>query len=255
MKIFGFIPARMAASRFPGKPLFKILDRTLLEHVYDRSKLFADWHSLEVATCDQVIQDFCKQKSMPCVMTGSHHTRAMDRIAEAVALQSEKISESDIVVMVQGDEPMLDPKMIDAIIAPLKIDKDIECSVLGLHITDEELWRNPDTVKIIHDLKNRVLYTTRAAVPYAKVFTPELEARRIYGIFAFRKSFLKKFTELEPSPLEIKESCDSNRIFDHGLTQVMAPYPSVVSFSVDSPLDAENVARALKNDPIYARLR
>jgi 3-deoxy-manno-octulosonate cytidylyltransferase (CMP-KDO synthetase) len=250
MKIIGVIPARMAASRFPGKPLYKIHGKAMIEHVYLRANLYKDWDRLVVATCDQEIKNFSESKNFPVVMTGDHHTRALDRVAEAVENLS-GTADDDIIICVQGDEPMMRPDMIDAVVAPLLADETIPCTVLAMHITDNELWLNPDTVKIIHNDKGQVLYTSRSPIPFCKgEFSEDLMARRIYGILAFRWKYLKEFTANNETRLELLEACDSNRILDMHFTQHIAPYPSIQSFSVDSPSDVELVKSHILNDGI-----
>lgn len=256
MRIVGVIPARMAASRFPGKPLYPIHGRAMLEHVYLRSMMYAGWDELVLATCDSEIEEFAKSKKMPVVMTGAHHTRALDRVAEAVQKARFAIQDGDIVVCVQGDEPMLRPDMIDAVLGPLKDDASIPCTVLAMHITDESIWRNQDTVKIIHNARGEVLYTSRAPVPYCKgEFSAALMARRIYGIFAFRWKYLNAFTGHSETRLEQLEACDSNRILDMSFRQYIAPYPHIRSFSVDSPDDIQLVETHMLTDEYWARYR
>ena len=241
----------MAASRFPGKPLFKIHGKAMIEHVFLRASLFKSWDQLVVATCDKEIKEFCDTKNYPVVMTADHHTRALDRVAEAILNLTEAVDEDDIVVCVQGDEPMMRPDMMDAVVAPLIANNSIPCTVLAMHITDEKLWLNPDTVKIVHKADGEVLYTSRAPVPFAKDgFSNELEARRIYGILAFRWRYLKEFTTSAETRLELLEACDSNRILDLPFAQYVAPYPSIESFSVDSPSDAELVKKHILQDDI-----
>jgi len=250
MKIIGVIPARMAASRFPGKPLHKIHGKAMIEHVYLRANLYKDWDKLVIATCDEEIKNFSESKSFPVVMTGDHHTRALDRVAEAVENLS-GTADDDIIICVQGDEPMMRPDMMDAVVAPLLADETIPCTVLAMHITDNELWLNPDTVKIIHNDKGEVLYTSRSPVPFCKgEFSEDLMARRIYGILAFRWKYLKEFTANNETRLELLEACDSNRILDMHFTQHIAPYPSIQSFSVDSPSDVELVKSHILDDGI-----
>lgn len=258
MKRIGIIPARMAASRFPGKPLADILGMPMIEHVYKRASLakFDDgkgFDGLYLATCDQEIADVGAERGWEVVMTSDKHTRCMDRVAEAAGKACPDIDANDLVFCVQGDEPMLHPEMIVASSKPLESDEEALCTVLAMHIIHEEQYRNPDIVKIIHDMAGNVLYTSRAAVPYSKEFTPELEARRIYGIFAFRWHFLKTYTELAESPLEVKEACDSNRIFDHGFRQKIAPFEYVPSFSVDSPADLERVEQHIQDDAYWGK--
>jgi 3-deoxy-manno-octulosonate cytidylyltransferase (CMP-KDO synthetase) len=248
MKIIGVIPARMAASRFPGKPLYPILGRPMLEHVYLRAKMYDGWDKLVLATCDHEIEQFSKRKNIPVVMTGSHHTRALDRVAEAVECMDD-VDDDDIVVCVQGDEPMLRPDMIDAVVSPLLENPSIPATVLSIHLTEESMWLNPDTVKIIHNAAGEILYTSRAPLPYCKgEFSSALMARRVAGIFAFRWQYLKAFTVHEETRLEQLEACDSNRILDMPFRQYMAAYPGIKSYSVDSPGDIELVEKHMALD-------
>ena len=254
-RIVGVVPARMASSRFPGKPLFPICGRPMVEHVFERAKMFPRWSALALATCDAEIAEFARARGYPVVMTSDRHTRALDRVAEAAPIMVPGLGIDDIVVCVQGDEPMMRPDMIEAVVAPLEKDSRARGTVLAMEIDDEGVFRNPDTVKIVHDLAGNVLYTSRAPVPYCKpgAFSPGLGAKRIYGIFAFRWHFLKWFTETPESPLELKESCDSNRICDHGLGQIVAPYPAIPSYSVDSRADRDKVEAHMKSDPLWGR--
>ncbi len=249
MKIIGVIPARMAASRFPGKPLYSILGRPMLEHVYLRAKMYGGWDKLVLATCDHEIEQFAQEKGIPVVMTGNHHTRALDRVAEAVERLGDVVADNDIVVCVQGDEPMLRPDMIDAVVSPLLENASIPATVLSIHITEEPMWLNPDTVKIIHNDAGEILYTSRAPLPYCKgEFSSALMARRVAGIFAFRWQYLKAFTAHEETRLEQLEACDSNRILDMPFRQYIAPYPGIKSYSVDSPSDIELVEKYMALD-------
>src|SRR5438105_9848183 len=160
MKILGIIPARMAASRFPGKPLYPIYGRPMLEHVYLRARMYRGWTRLLVATCDSEISDFATENNIPVVMTGSHHMRALDRVAEAIERLTEPVNDGDVVVCVQGDEPMLRPDMIDAVVSPLVENPSIPCTVLAIHITDKSQWMNSDIVKVIHNGAVEGLYTS-----------------------------------------------------------------------------------------------
>jgi 3-deoxy-manno-octulosonate cytidylyltransferase (CMP-KDO synthetase) len=253
MKTIGIVPARMAASRFPGKPLHPIAGRPMIEHCYERAKLFDQWDLLAVATCDAEIADFGHAKGWPVIMTADTHTRALDRVAEAVEKCDLDVDDGDIIVCVQGDEPLLGPDVLEAVTKPFAADPSVEGTMLAMPIHDEELMLNADIVKIIHDQEDNVLYTSRAPVPYYKpdTFSPELGAYRVGGIFGFRGHFLKWFTSLPESPLEIKESCDSNRICDNGRRQRMAPVPYRPYVSVDSPQDIERVEAVIKNDPLW----
>lgn len=252
MKTIGIVPARMASSRFPGKPLAPICGRPMVEHVFRRAAMFPRWDGLFLATCDEEIAAVGRGHGWSALMTADTHTRALDRVAEAAGKCGVGLAEDDVVVCVQADEPMLHPEMIDAVIEPIARDPETLCTVLAMAIVDDEQFRNPDTVKIIHDMNGNVLYTSRAPVPYTAGSSPaSVGARRIYGLFAFRWHFLRTFTRLPESPLEKHESCDSNRILDHGFRQRIAPYPHRPSFSVDSPSDLDLVETAMRADSLW----
>jgi 3-deoxy-manno-octulosonate cytidylyltransferase (CMP-KDO synthetase) len=251
MKLIGLVPARMASSRFPGKPLFPILGKPMIEHVYRRALMYKKWDHIALATCDDEIANFGKSHEWNVVMTSNKHTRCLDRIAEAAPKLVPDIKDDDVVICVQGDEPMLHPDMIDAAAKPLLENPDVNCTVLAMDIVDDAEFRHKDVVKIVHNLKGDVLYTSRSPIPWCEKLTPKVGAKRIYGIFAFRWKALKQFTNLPESPLELKESCDSNRMFDHGMLQRIAPYKYIPSFSVDNPDDIKKVENAMKNDPVF----
>jgi 3-deoxy-manno-octulosonate cytidylyltransferase (CMP-KDO synthetase) len=253
MKIIGIIPARMAASRFPGKPLFNIIDRPMLSHVWGRAKLFDKWDHLSIATCDNEIASVAEENNYKYIMTGTHHTRALDRVAEAAGKIDEfDLEDDDIIINVQGDEPMLHPEMFDALIDPMIKNQDIKGTILGMLIEEEEIWRNPDTVKLIHNDNWEVLYTSRAAIPYNNnKFSKELGARRIYGLFAFRWKYLKQFSAHPETRLEKLESCDSNRTLDMDFRQYVAPYPFVRSYSVDNMSDIKIVESYIREDKYW----
>ena len=254
MKTIGILPSRMAASRFPGKPLHPICGRPMLEHCFRRAALFPRWDGLYLATCDEEIAGLGRDNDWRVVMTRSDHTRALDRVAEAAEKCGQDLDDSDVVVCVQGDEPMLHPDMIAASIAPLEKDDSVLCTVLAMEIIHEEQWRSTDTVKLIHDVNGDVLYNSRAPIPHCSGdFSAELGAQRIYGIFAFRWGFLKVFNSMPESPLELKESCDSNRILENGYKQRVAPFPYRPSFSVDRPEDARRVEEHMVNDPLWGQ--
>ena len=120
-------------------------------------------------------------------------------------------------------------------------------------IPDEETFLNPDMVKLVHDLRGDVLFTSRAPIPYAKKFSTDIGAKRVGGIFGFRWHFLKWFTGLPESPLEIAEACDSNRIYDNGRRQRIAPAPARPYLSVDSPEDVARVEAVIKDDELWGR--
>lgn len=245
IKIFGFIPARMAASRFPNKPLKKILGMPMIEHVYERSKLFKNWQNLYLTTPDNQIKNFCKKKKIPFIMTSKKHKRCLDRVYEA-ASKVRGIKDKDIVICIQGDEPMLKPIMIKNVLKPFHKNKKIKSTVLAMDIIDEAQFRDPNTVKIIHKRSGEVLYQSRMPIPYTTNFSKKTKAKRIYGIFAFKWQELKRFHFTKPSYLEISESCDTNRICDNFGGQFIAKQKYEDSFSVDTKKDLIKVEKYLK---------
>jgi 3-deoxy-manno-octulosonate cytidylyltransferase (CMP-KDO synthetase) len=252
-RIFGFVPARMAASRFPGKPLHPIAGRPLLEHCFLRARLYDRWDGLYICTCDEAIRAFAVAKGYPVVMTANTHTRALDRVAEAAQKCGTKVTRDDIVVCVQGDEPLLGPDMIAAVVKPFYDDPAVEGTILSVPIADEETFLNKDIVKLVHDMKGDVLYTSRNPIPWSKKFPPAAGAKRVGGIFGFRWHMLKWFTELPESPLEIAEACDSNRICDNGRRQRIAPAPDRPYVSVDSPEDIARVEAVIRKDTLWGK--
>ena len=255
MRVFGFIPARMKSSRFPGKPLHPILGMPMIEHVFRRARLYEGWDGLYLTTCDQRIREFGESVGMQVIMTSDIHSRALDRVAEAVVKCNQNVEDDDIVLNVQGDEPMLRPDMIDATIKPMVDDRQVMGTILTIHIVDEEQYYDPNVLKIVHNVKGDILYTSRSPLPYCEQFSPELGARRIYGIFGFRWHFFKMFTKLPESPLELAESCDSNRLYDYGYTQRIAHFPYVDSFAVDVLEDIKKVEEAMTNDKYWERYK
>ncbi len=254
-KIFGFIPARMASSRFPGKPLHPIAGMPMIGHVIKRAQMYSAWSELYLTTCDEEIRDYGESLNISVIMTSDQHTRALDRIAEAVELCGHKVQDDDIILNVQGDEPMLRPDMIDTTIKPMLDDQKVMGTMLAMPIINKEQYYDPNRLKIIHNLKGDALYTSRSPVPYCKKFSPEIGAKCLYGFFGFRWHYLRKFNELSESPLELAESCDSNRLYDYGYTQRIALYKFVESYSVDVPEDIAKVEKCLDNDEIYQKYK
>ena len=160
MKIVAIIPARMGSSRFPGKPLTPILGKSMIEHIYRRVSLCEQLHATVIATCDEEIRQAAENFGAPVVMTSSAHERASDRVAEA----AQKL-EADLIVMVQGDEPMIYPDMIDAAVEPFLNDDSVGCVNLTRRLDSQDDYENPNTIKVVTDNKSNAMYMTRAPVP------------------------------------------------------------------------------------------
>ena len=218
----------------------------MLQHAYERASEYTGWDDLVVATCDDEIADFARSQGYAVVMTGSHHKRALDRVAEVSEKMGLADSTDNIIVNVQADEPMMRADMFPVLFEQLETNPEIQGTVLGMQIVDEVQWRNPDTVKIIANDAGEILYTSRAAVPFSGgEFSLDIDATRIFGLFAFRAPALKAFTNHPETRLELLEACDSNRVLSMNFRQYVARYPYIPAFSVDSPEDIALVEAAL----------
>ena len=166
MKIIGIIPARMASSRFPGKPLAKIRGIPIVGHVYFRSKLCKTLDEVYVATCDNEIVDYIESVGGKAIMTSDTHERASDRTAEAMLrIEKETGRKIDIVVMIQGDEPMLYPEMVDMAIKPMLEDSTMQVVNLMSPLKSREEHEDVNEVKVVVDLKGFALYFSREPIP------------------------------------------------------------------------------------------
>ncbi len=187
------MPARMAASRFPGKPLHSILGKPMVEHCFERAKLFLQWNYLAITTCDEKIRQFGNSKNYEVVMTAATHTRALDRVTEAAELCKNPVADDDIIVCVQGDEPLLGPDIIEMIIDPLLRDPSINGTVLAVPIVDEETFFNPDTVKLVHNRNFDILYTSGSkhkVVPCDSILGIKSDRKLIVSVIAARSEIL-----------------------------------------------------------------
>ncbi|MBT3612094.1 3-deoxy-manno-octulosonate cytidylyltransferase [Flavobacteriaceae bacterium] len=251
MKILGVIPARMAATRFPGKPMKPILEIPMVGHCYLRSKMCSLLDEVYVATCDQTIIDYVEGIGGKAIMTSNVHERATERSAEAL-LNIEALLENlkfDIIVMIQGDEPLVDPEMIDEIIKPL-LSGDRLVSNLMVKLTSQEEIKNPNTVKVVMDLNENALYMSREPIPSMEKFTEKIDYFRQLGLIAFTRKALLKFIALKPTNLEIIESVDMNRFLEHAIPIHMVETMFEVD-AVDTPEDLVRVEEKMKKDKLY----
>ncbi len=249
MKVIAVIPARMGSSRFPGKPLATLLGRSMIEHVYQRVHLCEALSETWIATCDEELRTAAEGFGARVVMTGSHHARASDRVAEATS-----DSDADIVVMVQGDEPMVVPEMISAALGPYSQGGNVpDCVNLTKRIRSEDEWRSPNTIKVITDLHNNALFMTRVPVPtLSAAGFAATRAMKQVCIMPFTAQTLQRFALLKPTPLEILESIDMMRFIEHG-HRVQMVETEIDSQAVDTPADLARVESLMENDPLCAR--
>jgi 3-deoxy-manno-octulosonate cytidylyltransferase (CMP-KDO synthetase) len=212
-KVIAVIPARMGSSRFPGKPLVKILALPMIEHVRRRVCLSKSVTEVHVATCDLPIKDAVENYGGKAVMTADTHQRCTDRVTEAIAGLS--LNDDDIVAIISGDEPLFPPELLDILVEPMLKDSSIQCTNIVSVITDVQDMKDVDIVKAVLDIKNRIMCFSRSPLPYQRVknYSP---LYRQTGLAAFTKGFLLKFSALAPTPLEITESVDFMRILEHG---------------------------------------
>jgi len=248
MKIIAIIPARMGSSRFPGKPLAPILGRPMIEHVYRRVALCEHLDATVIATCDEAIRAAAESFGAPVIMTSEQHERASDRVAEA----ADQL-DADIIVMVQGDEPMIYPDMIDAAVEPFMHDTSIGCVNLTHGIETPEDFANPNTIKVVTDLRGDAMYMTRAPIPtLAKAGFAATRVLKQVCIIVFTRSELETYTRLTPTPLESYESIDMLRLMEHGRPVRMVPTDRD-TLAVDCPDDLLRVEAQLRSDPLVER--
>jgi len=223
MNILALIPARMGSSRFPGKPMANILGKPMIGHVYERVSSNEMIALTAVATCDQEIFEYTESIGGRAVMTSDKHVRATDRCAEALeVLESEEGKCFDIIVMVQGDEPMTHPEMITEAVQPMVDDQGILVSNLLGKIRTVEEFEDKNCIKVVCDLEGNAIYFSREPIPTRSV-TKDIKMSKQVCIIPFQRDFLLKYTDMIPTPLEIAESVDMMRIIEHGIKVRMIP--------------------------------
>lgn len=248
--IIAIIPARMGSSRFPGKPMTKILGMPMIGHVYFRTKMSKTLKEVYIATCDEPIMDYAKSIGAKCIMTKDTHERASDRVAEALLkIEQETGEKADIVVMVQGDEPMIFPEMIDISLKPILQDNEIQVVNLMAPIKDRKEHDDPNCPKVVVDRQNFAIYFSREPIPSWKKGAKEVPMLKQVCVIPFRRDFLLKFNELEPTPLEKIESIDMLRVLEHGY-KVKMVWEDFETFCVDTPQDKEKVEQIMKKDSL-----
>lgn len=248
------IPARMGSSRFPNKPLTPILGMPMIGHVAARCRLENVFSQVVVATCDKEIVDYCKSIDIEAVMTSDRHERASDRVQEAVVtLEKRAGTRFSSVTMVQGDEPMVTPKMLKAAMAGLATGKAPVVNLMSL-ITDDGEYRSPNCVKVVADLASNALYFSREPIPSASKSKTKPKAWKQVCVIPFTRDFLDLYSSLKPTYLEEVESVDMMRVLEHG-HKVHLVSIDEESYPVDVPEDVVRVEQALKTCKLVARYR
>lgn len=249
-KVIAMIPSRMASSRFPGKPLAKILDLPMIEHVRRRVALSTIVNETYVATCDDSIRQTVEDYHGQAIMTADTHQRCTDRIAEAI--EKIQVADDDIIAIISGDEPVFPPELMQVLVEPMLKDPSILCTNIVSSITEEADMQDKDVVKAVLDIKGRIMCFSRSPLPYQRVKS-NCPLYRQTGLAAFTKSFLLKFSALHPTPLEIAESVDFMRILEHGYSIQGIVY-NRKTIGVDQKQHVAHVEEMLRLDPDQANI-
>ena len=253
-QVVAVIPARYDATRLPGKPLADIGGRPMIEHVCRRAAAARGVNAVVVATDDERIAAAVRGFGGIAAMTNAAHRTGTDRIAEVAAGLP-----CEIVLNLQGDEPLIEPEAIEAVIAPLMADPMLEMSTVCVAISDRSDYDNPNVVKVVKDRTGRALYFSRAPIPhfrggpregpskggpYDEVAAGFSRPFKHIGLYGYRRTFLLKFATLAQTPLERTESLEQLRALEHGyrIQTVEIRYDSI---GVDTPEDLERVRRQL----------
>ena len=211
MKVLCVIPARYASTRLPGKPLADICGKPMICRVYDRAKLAQRVEKTVVATDDERVKRAVEEDGGEAVMTRKDHNSGTDRLAEAVA----GYPDMDLVINVQGDEPLIEPKVIDRLAAAFDDDEDLMMATVKARMDDEEDMRNPNNVKVVTDKDGYALYFSRSLMPYPREDT-DCPVYKHIGIYAYRRDFLLKYAKMPQTMLEKTESLEQLRVLENG---------------------------------------
>lgn len=254
MEIVAIIPARYGSTRLNGKPLLDIAGKPMIQWVYERTKKARFINDVMVATDDNRVFDAVKDFGGKVVMTSAEHQTGTDRIAEV----ADKLK-ADIIVNVQGDEPLIEPEMIDEAIKPLAEDSSIYISTLKTKIKDVRDISDPNIVKVVTDKNDFALYFSRLPIPYHRDEWKDLKQLVIQGsrftvfkhigLYVYRKSFLLKFAKMKPTPLEEAEKLEQLRALENGY-KIKVVETLFQSIGVDTMEDLEktrNIAAKIQN--------
>jgi 3-deoxy-manno-octulosonate cytidylyltransferase (CMP-KDO synthetase) len=246
-RVAAVIPVRMGSSRFPGKPLAALHGLPIVEHVFRRAQRCTRLDAVYIATCDYEIRDVAEGFGATVIMTSPMHQRATDRVAEAA-----EHFDSDVIVMIQGDEPMITPEMVATSLSPLLSDPSIGCVNLAHRITSQRELLDPNTIKVVADLNDNALYFSRSPIPKINVEESPAKAFKQVCLIPFTRECLLEFARLPPTPLEVAESIDMLRLLEHG-RRVRLVETQVTTHAVDTPADLQLVETLMNEDPLIRR--
>lgn len=248
MNIFAFIPARYDSTRFPGKPLALIKGKPMIQHVYERSLQCAEISDTYVATDHVGILEAVQGFGGKAVMTSGEHRSGTDRIAEAAVTLG--IARKDLIVNIQGDQPIFEPAMISGLVAPFFQENAAPMATLKCRVLREKEKENPNHVKVVTDRTGYALYFSRYSIPFVR---DRLEGSIAFykhlGFYAYRTDFLLQFTRLQPGVLEISEKLEQLRALEYGFRIKVSETP-YNSLEVDVPEDIGLIEKALEEGPL-----
>ncbi len=237
-KVIGVIPARMAAVRLPGKPLLPIAGKPMVQWVWERAGQARSLNALYIATPDPEIVQASQAFGAEALLTSHAHRSGTDRLAEVA-----RLTDGDIYVNIQGDEPLLDPEAIDCAVEPLLNDSTVMMSSLYCPAKPED-YETPSVVKVVLDLKSDALYFSRSRIPYPRE-SSDLPVWRHIGLYVFRRELLLQFAQWEPTPLERTESLEQLRVLEQGY-RIRMVYFERPSIAVDTETDLAQVRAILE---------
>lgn len=239
--VLGIIPARWASTRFPGKPLHIIAGKPLVQHVWERCQECSNLDSIIVATDDDRIAEACRAFGAEVAMTASNHPTGTDRIAEA----AEAVPQATHIINIQGDEPLIEPALIDQLATALLEDGALEMATAANAIDDDVLMNDSNVVKCVLKQNGDALYFSRSPLPFQRSASPELTCYRHKGIYAYRKDFLQQFIQWAPSPLELAESLEQLRALENN-ARIKVIITDDTSGGVDTLEQAQELERFLQ---------
>lgn len=242
MKLIALIPARFDSSRFPGKPLAPILGKPLIQWVYEQALQVKDLDGVWVATDDRRIKEAVEAFGGRALMTRDDHPSGSDRLAEAAGLLD--LAPEDIVINIQGDQPVFPPELISRLAAVLSRDPEVVMVTPVKRLSDPAAAANPNTVKVVFDRAGRALYFSRSPLPFWRAGGLPYFYRHI-GIYAYRVQFLKEFVHLPPGRWEAAEKLEQLRALEHGFP-IHVVETEGDTREVDTPEDARQVEEFLR---------
>lgn len=238
LRVLGVIPARLNSTRLPRKVLRMICGKPMVQHVYERARRCQKLDELVVATDADEVVNACRRAAIPVEMTSPEHPSGTDRLFEVMGRH-----DAEILVNIQGDEPLLEPAHLDALVSPFEAEPQTLVSTLRIAITAEEA-KNPNVVKVVCDARRNALYFSRWPVPYDRDGKQPVQYFKHLGLYAYRRSAVELFHSLPPSKLELAERLEQLRFLEHGVPIRVADAP-FATVGVDTEDDLRIVERIL----------